>query len=262
MKPENAASICYIMKNAAMKAGDKLMAGGGRREAGALLMDELMSGWLDGGDGDAAVWSDILAMPAMARRTESGCTLEDFVNTAGYDGPCFALSIMGADVLERGLFDVGISIAFLTGRQPRAAVVYDPVHVELFHSIEGLGAYLNGRRIAPSTACGLADALVSLDHSTLRGKEATALLNEAGQIRVAPVAALELCYAACGRVDAALRRGAAFFDCAAALLVAAEAGAVVTDGRGGALRLKEYGQRCDVAVLAPGLADDAAQCRG
>jgi hypothetical protein len=262
MEPEKIASICYMMKNAAMKAGDKLMAGGGQRESGELLLDELISGWMDGGYGDVAVWSDTLAMPAMARRTETGYALDDFVTgAAGYDGSCFAVSTGGADHLQRGLFDAGISVAFLRGRQPLAAVVYDPVHVELFHAIEGLGAYLNGKRIAPSKTRGLADALVSLDHAALRSQEASALRNEAGQVRVAPVAALELCYAACGRVDVALRRGAAFFDCAAALLVAAEAGAAVTDGRGGAFALKEYGQRCDVAVSAPGLAGDVAGFR-
>jgi hypothetical protein len=263
MEPEKIAPICYMMKDAAMIAGDKLMEGGSRREAGELLLDELISGWMDGGYGDVAVCSDILAVPSMARRTEEGYALEDFVTgAAGYDGPYFAVSAGGADALQRGLFDAGISVAFLTGRQPLAAVVYDPVHVELFHAIEGLGAYLNGKRIAPSKACSLADAMVSLDHATLRINEASALLNEAGQIRVAPVAALELCYAACGRVDAALRRGTAFFDCAAALLVAAEAGAAVTDGRGGTFAIKEYGQRCDMAVSAPGLAGDVVRCLG
>jgi hypothetical protein len=88
MEPEKIAPICYMMKDAAMIAGDKLMEGGSRREAGELLLDELISGWMDGGYGDVAVWSDILAVPSMARRTEEGYALEDFVTgAAGYDGP-------------------------------------------------------------------------------------------------------------------------------------------------------------------------------
>ena len=261
MEPENIASMCYIMKNAAMAAGDALMEGGEHREASALMLDELMAGWESSSNGDVLVWSDVLAMPAMARRTADGFALDDTMAAAGCGGPCFAVSSMGTDLLGRGLFDVGISLAFLEDMQLRAAVVYDPVHVELFHAVHGMGAYVNGKRIEPSKTSGIEEAVVSLDHAALRSKEASALLNEAGQIRVAPVAALELCYAACGRVDVALRRGAAFFDCAAALLVAAEAGAAVTDGRGGAFALKEYGQRCDVAVSAPGLAGDVAGFR-
>jgi hypothetical protein len=243
------------MKNAAMKAGDALTERGTRREAAALVISELLSGWFEDGNGDAAVFSDCLAVPAMARRTQTGYALDDFVRgAAGYDGPCFAVSGAGADTLERGLFDVGVSIAFLTDGQPLAAVVYDPVHVELFHAVSGLGAYLNGKSIKPSKTRSLAGALVSLDHAILRSGDKRALLDEAGQIRVAPVAALELCYAACGRVDAALRRSAAFFDYAAGLLVATEAGAAVSDGRGGPVDLRgEYGQRRDLAVLAPGL---------
>ena len=260
MEPERIASICYMMKNAAMVAGDTLMEGIEHREASALMLDELMAGWENGGYGDVLVWSDVLAMPTMAHRTADGFALDDtMAAAAGYGGPCFAVSSMGTDLLGRGLFDVGISLAYLEDMQLRAAVVYDPVHVELFHAIYGMGAYVNGKRIEPSKTSGIEEAVVSLDHAALRSKEVSALVDAAGQIRVAPVAALELCYAACGRVDAALRRGAAFFDCAAGMLVAMEAGAVVTDGRGGAVSFNEYGQRCDVAAIAPGLAEDFAR---
>jgi len=74
------------MKNAAMAAGDALMEGGEHREASALMLDELMAGWESSSNGDVLVWSDVLAMPAMARRAEEGYALDDFVTgAAGYD---------------------------------------------------------------------------------------------------------------------------------------------------------------------------------
>jgi hypothetical protein len=264
MKAESAASVCYKMKDAALKAGDALMERTGRFEACQMLLDELLSAWLGSGSGDTAVWADGLAMPVMVRRNKNGYALDDFVKgTEDYCGPCFAVSSLGgAGTFERGLFDVCVSIAFLDDRQLMAAVVYDPVHVELFHAVSGFGAYRNGKSIVPAQTQDLSDALVSLDHATLRrGDDKTMeLLSVAGHVRVASACGLELCYVACGRTDAAIRRNEAFFDYAAGLLVAKEAGAVAMDGAGASFAaLKEYGERRDVAVIAPGLVGKFAE---
>jgi hypothetical protein len=251
------------MKNAALNAGDALMARAGRSEAFRLLADTLLTGWFGGGNGDAAVLSDSLAMPAMARRSGDGYALHD-VASVGADAPCFAVGCAGGGAaFERGLFDLCVSVAYLEERRLMAAVVYDPVHVELFHAVDGLGAYLNGRRIAPAATRGLSDALVSLDHAAQRSGDAAALLREAGHIRVAPACGLELCYAACGRVDAAIRRAEAFYDYAAGLLVAKEAGAVLMDGDGAVFPAFEaYGERRGMAVACGGVALELAKALG
>jgi len=261
MKTENAASVCYIMKNAALKAGDALMDHSGQHEACRQLIDELLPGWFAGGNGDAAVWADRLAMPAIARQNKDGYTLKDFVKgVERYAGPCFAVSSAGgAEAFERGLFDVCVSIAYLDGGELQAAVVYDPIHVELFHAVDGLGVYLNGKSVKPARTSSLSDAIVSLDHSMLRGggKRTANLLSMAGQVRVAPACGLELCYAACGRVDATVRRGEAFFDYAAGLLVAKEAGAVIMNLDGSEwTAFTEYGERRDMVVACPGVKEE------
>jgi myo-inositol-1(or 4)-monophosphatase len=197
----------------------------------------------------------------MTRRSASGFTLDDFSKgIENYDGPCFAVgSAGGAAAFERGLFDVCVSIAYLDGRRLQAAVVYDPVHVELFHAVSGLGAYLNGKRISPAQTKRISDACVSLDQTSLRagGESVRMLLDEAAQVRVGAACGIELCYTACGRVDATIRHNEAFFDYAAGMLVAKEAGATVSDSEGADFsEFGRYGERLGVTVSCPSVAQE------
>ena len=265
MSTENAASVCYIMKDAAFAAGDKLGGRAGQQETHRTLLDQLLSGWFNGRSGSVLLWTDGLATPMLARREDGDFTLGDFTRGAGgCDGPCFAVGGTGGGAAyERGLFDACISIAYLNERRMQAAVAYDPVHVELFHAVSGLGAYLNGKRISPAPTKRLSDAYVSIGHSALRtgGKPVRSLSAEAGRVRVGAVCGLELCYTACGRVDASVMRNEAFVDYAAGLLVAQEAGAALMDRFGGPYgALREYGERSDITAACSGLAGELARC--
>lgn len=267
MSTQNAASICYIMKNAAFAAGDSLTEKKDRHEACQLLIGQLLTAWFSGQNGDVVILADGLTTPMMACRNESGFALNGFSRgIESYDGPCFAVGSSGGIMAyERGLFDLCVSAAYLEKRNALAAVVYDPLHVELFHSVSNMGAYLNGKSIAPAHTKRMSDACVSFDHAALRarGEAVRSLLAEAANIRVGAACGLELCYTACGRTDAAIRRNEAFFDCAAGLLMAQEAGAVITDGCGGAYApFAEYGERRGLAVACGGIAEDLAQRLG
>ncbi len=263
MSTQNAASICYIMKNAAFAAGDSLTEKKDRHGACQLLIGQLLTAWFSGQNEDVAILADGLTMPMMACRNEGGFALDDFSRgIESYDGPCFAVGSSGGIMAyERGLFDLCISVAYLEKRNALAAVVYDPIHVELFHAVSSMGAYLNGKSIAPAHTKRMSDACLAFDHATLRagGRAVLSLLAEAANIRVGAACGLELCYTACGRTDAAIRRNEAFFDYAAGLLVAQEAGAVITDGCGGAYApLAEYGERRDLAAACRGIAGELA----
>ncbi|MGH9165950.1 MAG: inositol monophosphatase family protein, partial [Acidimicrobiales bacterium] len=65
-----------------------------------------------------------------------------------------------------------------------------------------------------------------------RGRQATDLarvLPEVRDVRRAGAASLDLCWVACGRLDAYYERGLQPWDWAAGTLIATEAGAVVTE---------------------------------
>jgi myo-inositol-1(or 4)-monophosphatase len=261
MSMNEAASLCYIMKDAAFAAGDVLSDRTRGCDACQTVTDVLLRGWFAENDSGVALWADGLAVPMLARRADTGVDLTVLPGESGpYAGPCFAIRSFGGAAFDRGLFDVSVSIAYLIGKRLMAAVVFDPVHVELFHAVSGLGAYLNGKAIAPASTRRMSDACISLSHASLRtgGKTVHSLLCEAAQVRAGASCGLELCYTACGRTDAVVRHNEAFFDYAAGLLVAREAGAVVTDADGGPVSLPEYGGRLSFAAACPGIAGELA----
>ncbi len=264
MSTQKSASVCYIMKNAAFAAGDRLISRGEVQETHLELLDKLMTGWFSDGGGDVLLWTDGLTKPMLAQRARDGYELADFTgDTAGYRGPCFAAcGTGGSSVIGSDLFEACLGIAFLDEMRIWASVVYDPMHVELFHAVNGLGAYLNGKRISPAPSRKLCGADVFLGQAALRtgGKPIQSLICEAGHVRSGAPCALEMCRVACGRVDAAVLRNEAFIDCAAGLLIVQEAGAALQDRFGEPFGgLREYGQRIDITVVCPGLADELSE---
>ena len=262
MSTQKAASVCYIMKDAVFAAGDKLIGRVGIQQTHQALIDAMLAGWFGAHGGDALLWTDGLTAPMLARHDGDGYALTSYTgDTSGFDGPCFAACGTDGAASDCSLFGACVGIAYMDRRRLQAAVVYDPVHVELFHAVSGLGAYLNGKRITPSSAKWLSDAHVSLGQAALRrGGVGRALIMEAGHIHAGTACALELCHAACGRTDAAVLRNEAFVDYAAGLLVAQEAGTVLMNGSGEPLgELREYGERRDIAAVCPGVAGELAR---
>lgn len=139
--------------------------------------------------------------------------------------PAFAVSIA---VTERGRLIHG--------------VVYDPLHEEMYVASRGRGALLNDRRIRVSQQSGLKGALVGtgFPFRDFRDLDAyltmlRAVLEQAGGVRRAGAAALDLAWTAAGRLDAFFELGLKPWDIAAGCLLVEEAGGLSGDlaGRAG-----------------------------
>jgi len=131
-------------------------------------------------------------------------------------------------------FAVSIALAhdddFLLG------LVHDPLRDETFAATRGGGARLNGSPIAVSDTAVLERALVATGFPYDRRQHARHYLRfwEAVMARVQDVrrggsAALDLCYVACGRLDAFWEWKLHPWDTAAGRLIVEEAGGRVTD---------------------------------
>jgi myo-inositol-1(or 4)-monophosphatase len=130
-----------------------------------------------------------------------------------------------------------VCIALQDGADTVLAVVHDPALQETFTAVRGAGAALNGQPLGASDCSRLAEAIAGLsfdpspETKRAMAKIVSALLPVVGDIRRIP-AGLHLAYLAAGRFDAGLLIHTKLWDVAAGLLVAAEAG-VVLSGPGG-----------------------------
>jgi myo-inositol-1(or 4)-monophosphatase len=126
-----------------------------------------------------------------------------------------------------------VCIALQHGSNTVLAVVHDPAALETFTAVRGDGAALDGEPIGASDCSRLAEAIVGFSFNpSLEAKRAIAevmpaLLPAVGDIRRIP-AALHLAYLAAGRFDAGLLLHTKLWDIAAGLLIAAEAGVVLS----------------------------------
>jgi len=120
-----------------------------------------------------------------------------------------------------------------------AGVVASPGLGEVFTAARGKGAWLNGEPIGVSGAEDLATALVGTgfgyqaNRRALQAAVLPHLLPAVRDIRRNGVASLDLCWVACGRLDAYFEYGGQPWDVAAGLLVATEAGATAYGLDGG-----------------------------
>ena len=128
---------------------------------------------------------------------------------------------------------LGVSIAATIAGRVVAGSVIDVARDETFSAAIGTGARLNGSQISASPVADLSQALVATGFDyTPEGRTAEAkvfarVLPAARDIRCYGSTALQLCWAACGRVDAFYQRHSKQWDYAAGALIAAEAGATV-----------------------------------
>ena len=126
-----------------------------------------------------------------------------------------------------------VSIAAAVDGEIVAGAVVDVLRGELFCAHRAGGASCDGAPIAVSGCAELAHGLVASGFSHRDGERrrqteiAQAVLSHAGDLRCFGSAALQLCWVACGRVDAYYQRHTEPWDRAAGALIAAEAGAEV-----------------------------------
>jgi len=124
-----------------------------------------------------------------------------------------------------------------------AGVCYDPTRDEMFAAERGNGATLNQRPIHVSRTAQLAESLVGTGFPSHKRHQNPNIhfyhqitLRTHG-VRRAGSAALDLCFVACGRLDAFWEFNLNPWDTAAGVLMVEEAGGLVTDFRGGAFQL-------------------------
>lgn len=138
-----------------------------------------------------------------------------------------------------GFPQYAVSIALRRGNDILEAVVYDPFKDELFTATRGEGAKLNGRRIRVSGRTAFGAAVIGTGFPFRGGddfegyaKVFTKVAKQTSGIRRAGAASLDLCYVACGRLDAFWETGLKPWDLAAGSLMVLEARGLVTDLNG------------------------------
>ncbi len=137
-----------------------------------------------------------------------------------------------------GLGHYGVSIAAQIDGVSVAGVVHDIPSGAQWHAVRGGGAWRGGRRLAGSDVADLGVALVATGFGyqprrrAKQGAVVAGLLPHIRDIRRFGSAALDLCLAAEGLVDAFYETGLNSWDYAAGALIAEEAGLRVT-GLGG-----------------------------
>jgi len=116
------------------------------------------------------------------------------------------------------------------------AIVLNPITEELFTATKGKGAMLNSRAIEVSTVDKVSESLLvtgfpynfKSSFNPLM-KRFSNCLSAAQGVRRLGSAALDLCYVACRRFDGFWEQNLQPWDTAAGVLIAREAGAIVTD---------------------------------
>ncbi|HRQ82766.1 MAG TPA: inositol monophosphatase family protein [Azospirillaceae bacterium] len=139
-----------------------------------------------------------------------------------------------------GLPHWAISIALEKAGEIVAAVVYEPVHDELFWAEKGQGAFCSHQRLRVSGRRQLAESVIACgapfrghgDHPRFLA-ELQKVMPEVAGIRRWGAASLDLAYLAAGRYDAFWERGLSPWDCAAGVLLVTEAGGFVAEIEGG-----------------------------
>lgn len=148
--------------------------------------------------------------------------------------------IDGTANFMHGIPMFAISIALEEMGEVTAGLVYAPVPDEMFWAEKGQGAYLNDRRLRVAARRNMGDTIIGTGISHLGRKEnpaymaeMTSIAAECTGIRRMGSAALDLAYVAAGRFDGVWESGLAPWDIAAGLLLAREAGAMVSRTDGG-----------------------------
>ena len=132
-----------------------------------------------------------------------------------------------------------VSVGVEVDGRVEAGVVAAPGLGEVFTARRGVGAWLNGAPVGVSACQDLPDALVGTGFGYLASRRALQaavlprLLPQVRDIRRYGVASLDLCWVACGRLDAYFEYGGQPWDVAAGLLIATEAGAAAFGLDGG-----------------------------
>lgn len=227
-------ALLNVMVNAVLKAGRGLARDFGEVENLQVSMK---------GPGDFVSAAD--------KRAESVLIAELSKARPGYDFLCEESgAIAGTDHSNRWIIDpldgttnflhgipiFAISVGLEREGQLYAGVVYNPILNELYVAERGSGAFLNDRRLRVAGRRKLEDSVISVAIPAIGRKEhdqriteTRYLMNKVAGIRRTGSAAMDLAWIASGRYDGYIDHNLAAWDIAGGIVIAREAGAVVTD---------------------------------
>ncbi|MGL6234938.1 MAG: inositol monophosphatase family protein [Segniliparus sp.] len=152
-----------------------------------------------------------------------------------------------------------VSLALLERGEPIVGVIAAPFLNLRYNAVKNEGAYSDGHRIRASQTASLRNSIVSIGDYAV-GEEATqknkqrialtaALAENVERVRMFGAATLDLAWVAEGRTDACVILSNKPWDTAAGVIIAREAGALVTDTSGAS---HSYSSTTTVAA-APGI---------
>lgn len=158
-----------------------------------------------------------------------------------FDGAVWILDpVDGTTNLIHDFRNSAVSLGLCDRGEMVCGVVYQPFTDEVFHAQKGKGAFLNRKPIHVSASASMGESLISI--GTTPYEHAYADRNfaifkkvflDCQDIRRIGSAAIELCFVACGRLEAFFEMNLKPWDFAAGLLIIEEAGGTVTDFEGG-----------------------------
>ena len=122
-----------------------------------------------------------------------------------------------------------ISLCYYYNGTPMVALVYDPLHDELYTAVRNKGALLNQHRIEVGHCKSLKEALCGIEGKT---EDTFSIAPTCHSIRKFGCVSLTLCYVAAHRFDLAICQSPNIWDCAAGCLIAEEAGARLYNEKG------------------------------
>lgn len=209
------------------------------QEAGAFLLEHLpgdRSVTTKSSDTDVVTEVDraseaLLLARLLGERPEDGILGEEGTSRAGTSGVRWVVDPLDGTV--NYLYRIpafAVSVAAEVDGVSVAGCVFDPSRGETFAAALGHGATRNGVAIAPSSVSDPRQALVGTGfgyETAVRERQGIVIarvLPRVRDIRRGGSAALDLCWVACGRLDAYFERGVQAWDVAAGGLIVREAG--------------------------------------
>lgn len=204
--------------------------------------------------------SELLVVKGLFRhRPDDGIVGEEGASVTGTSGITWYIDPI--DGTTNFLYDLpnwAVSIGATDEFGSLAGVVYIPAVDEMFTAVRGGGAHLNGSPIQCNTTTDLSQALVCTGFSyspaqrTVQAQRVSRMIHLVRDIRRFGAAAIDLCYVACGRLDAYFEENLYPWDIVAGDLIAREAGCRSGNFHGQAV------SPAQVLAAVPAIFDDLA----
>ncbi len=170
---------------------------------------------------------------------EAGFVVEENTRSEKKDYNWIVDPLDGTTNFVHGIPSYAISIALEYKGEILLGVVYEISRNECFYAIKNGGAFLNEKPIKVTETTLLKDSLIAtgfpvynFDRITAFLKTLEYFLRHTHGVRRIGAAAVDLCYLACGRVDAFFEYNLNAWDVAAGALIVTEAGGKIGDFNG------------------------------